>query len=780
MKIYFQQRQSQELSPDVVAEMSNQMRSLATALENLEAKGMEAGSNQQLLKKLHFKSISTRERRIEKAHQRTFQWLIDSDHQVTRPKSGMDLIKWFRNSDGVFWIYGKPGSGKSTFMKFIRTQGVVREHLEYWAEGHQLVTPSFYFWNSGSRLQKSLEGLLRTLLFEILRHDPSVILNINRDPKLASSLSYDEEWDVDTLFQMYEIAVLKQQKVKFCLFVDGLDEFQDVDYKALGDLTSALHRLETSDKIKLCVDSRPWTEFADIYGHSPSKSLKLEDLTRDDIHSYVSDAFHNHQQFAKLMEIDPNYEGLISEVVVRAQGVFLWVRLVVQILLDGLTFHEPVQTLQRQLLTFPEDLEDFFYQMLKSIPSAFQHRAAATLKVATEAYGPSLLLFYHFLDELIQGVAPNLDCTPTPLASHDLISICEKMQRQVNGRFRGLLEVTTEDPVPSQHFAFRVDFLHRTVRDFLVSSSKAADFFHANIGSDADLSIVSTKAAVAQIKFVKLTTKDEKNFGELLGQLFFHTRHAANLSGTTTTLDDILDTAEELCVAVVQTFPSRKSPFCFAGLAAQSGHTSFLERKFKMGLSLTAVRDFGGELPAFSKPILDSRDSLPKTQLKTLISSFAHLPRKRWKKPRQVDNMRPPLLLYALTPIQFPRQISPCLTTVELLISKGASPNEKYHDTTVWEQFLLSLNVQHEGTIRKEFLEIAKVLLRRGAPMSYNVSSTQFPIDIWLPGPGRRKAGRRRPGAVDKEKHTARELFSRYFTLDEMNQLVPSRTGIFG
>ncbi|KAK8074348.1 hypothetical protein PG994_005247 [Apiospora phragmitis] len=378
MKQYFQQHQSQELSPVVITELSDQMRSLAYAMDKLETKGMEAGSNQQLLKKLHFSSISTRERKIEKAYEGTFQWLVNSNDQMNRKRSCLDFITWLRDGDGVCWLHGKPGSGKSTFMKFAFAQKTVQDHFEHWSKDDQLVTASFYFWYAGSRLQKSLEGLLRTLLFEILRHIPEVIPSIASDPKLAVPVTYDEDWDLETPFLMYEFILLRLEKVKFCFFIDGLDEFQDEEHQKRQGL-----------------DQRP----------ASARNIRQDkaDLTRNDIHAYVSGRFTSHEQFSRLRELDSNYEDLISEVVDRAQGVFLLVRLVVQTLLEGFTFHDSVPTLRRRLTSFPGDLDEFFYHIITNIPAAYRRQAAKILKVATEAEQPRLLVFYQILDEIIQG-----------------------------------------------------------------------------------------------------------------------------------------------------------------------------------------------------------------------------------------------------------------------------------------------------------------------------------------------------------------------------------------
>ncbi|KAK7973504.1 hypothetical protein PG988_007638 [Apiospora saccharicola] len=425
-KDYYQQRQPQETDPTLITELSDQMQRLALAMDNLKVKGIEADSSQQLLKKLHFTSISTRERKIEEAHEGTFKWLASPDVQVNHLSSCLHFITWLRDGDGVFWIHGKPGSGKSTFMKYVFAQESVAEHLQHWAEGCQLVKASFYFWYSGHPLQRSLEGLLRTLLFEILRHVPDVIPSIFNDHKLRVPLSYNEDWDLETLFRIYEIILQQVKDVKFCFFIDGLDEFHDEEDRNIRNLTKALHRLETSGKIKLCVASRPWQEFEDVYGHHPLKNLKLEDLMRNDIHAYVSDSFNSHEKFLELRNTDLTYNNLIDEVVNRAQSVFIWVRLVVQQLLDGFTFYKSVQTLQLQLTGFPKDLDEFFDHMLISIPAADRSQAAQILQVAAEADEPRLLMFFHFLNEIILGESAELDSSYTPLDGDDVSARCEK------------------------------------------------------------------------------------------------------------------------------------------------------------------------------------------------------------------------------------------------------------------------------------------------------------------------------------------------------------------
>ncbi|TDZ23557.1 Protein SERAC1 [Colletotrichum orbiculare MAFF 240422] len=56
-------------------------------------------------------AMSAREKQIELAHHQTLSWLLRSDSE------GPGLTSWLSNGDGIYWIQGLPGSGKSTAMQ---------------------------------------------------------------------------------------------------------------------------------------------------------------------------------------------------------------------------------------------------------------------------------------------------------------------------------------------------------------------------------------------------------------------------------------------------------------------------------------------------------------------------------------------------------------------------------------------------------------------------------------------------------------------------------------
>ena len=278
-----------------VSELSNRMHQLSHALSNIQAETKTVFREHKLLRSLHFKTITMRESKIPEAHARTFEWIFSKDNEDSK------FLEWLENENGVFWVMGKAGSGKSTLMKFISNHMLTEQALENWARGKKLFLAKDCFWNAGNDMQKSQEGLLRSLLFEILRKCPQMM------PQLFTQLYEDVDifggeidiWSIPRLLGLFHpLSEQTETPAKFCFFVDGLDEFEGNS----TELIKALRALSKSSMVKTCVPSRPWHVFKDEYGHSTARMLKLEDLTRDDIALYVKDVLESHERFDALRQ----------------------------------------------------------------------------------------------------------------------------------------------------------------------------------------------------------------------------------------------------------------------------------------------------------------------------------------------------------------------------------------------------------------------------------------------------------------------------------------------
>jgi hypothetical protein len=163
------------------------------------------------MRRLRFDDIHLRELNgIIDANQHTFRWLLydqNDESQDTSPASSITdvdpkldftaaearraILRYeevlrlqkerrlqtrqsfhhcLHSENGVFYISGKPGSGKSILMKFTCLEDKTTDELKAWAGDKVLVFARFFFWAAGTEKQRSLEGLYRVILWEQYAH----------------------------------------------------------------------------------------------------------------------------------------------------------------------------------------------------------------------------------------------------------------------------------------------------------------------------------------------------------------------------------------------------------------------------------------------------------------------------------------------------------------------------------------------------------------------------------------------------------------------------------
>ncbi|KAF4634526.1 hypothetical protein G7Y89_g3578 [Cudoniella acicularis] len=295
-----------------------------------------------------------RQKGVAEAHKRTPLWLYESEG--LNSSDWDSFTSWLEHGDGLYWINGKAGSGKSTLMKFICNSERTREYLSRWAPGLNLCVAEFYFWNLGSKLQKSQVGLLRSLLCQILQQMPTLTPLIF--PKVwAAKYTYRSlkievpflagSWSLSSLSdawnKMIELIGQDSRNARLAIFIDGLDEYEGLD----ADMARLFEATADSLYVKVCASSRAHVIFENSFATRPS--LRLQDLTHNDIQAYVEDRLLNNEYMQGLLESEPlQTRDLVEEIVAAADGVFLWVHLVVQSLLAGLGNCDEIHDLRCQ------------------------------------------------------------------------------------------------------------------------------------------------------------------------------------------------------------------------------------------------------------------------------------------------------------------------------------------------------------------------------------------------------------------------------------------------
>lgn len=410
-----------------------------------------------IVSSLNYNSRPVRFDSIPQAHKDTFQWAFNSR-----------LSDWLLSGSGTFWVSGKPGSGKSTFMKFISKHPQTTELLAGWAGSPDTVAvAAHFFWIAGTPIQKSWQGLLQSLLFELLRGHPHVV-SLAAPSRWAAAKAGQwqiaaEPWSVPELAAaLRALATADDLPPRMCFFIDGLDEYDSNHV----ELCEVLRELANSTHIKMCLSSRRWPVFEKSFGGDGQESLDIHELTRDDIRKFVNDQLQTQPHWTAEVSEEVTLEktGLVDRIVAQADGVFLWAFFVTRSLREGLSNGEKIQDLNKRFSQLPPDLDQLFQHILEEVKPSDHPKMATILQAAVHALEPLHVDLYWHLEREFNGHTRASRGPARPNRPDEVAARREQTVRSINEKTKGLLRVTYD----------RVEFLHRTVKDFVLTKDTGA------------------------------------------------------------------------------------------------------------------------------------------------------------------------------------------------------------------------------------------------------------------------------------------------------------------
>ena len=451
---------------------------------------------QNFLNSLWYPEIQRRQETVSKAHEKTFEWIYELDGFDPSNRRWDSVVQWLEQGEGIYWVSGKAGSGKSTLMKYIYDNDRTSYLLKTWSGAKDVFVPNYFFWSSGNKLEKSSEGLLRSLLYQMLQKFPNLTPSANESnstQELKNEDHYQSQpipaWTEHRLHLSLQHVMLQVQKTcSICIFIDGIDETSDDPDAAIAVIKSML-----SANGKILLSSRRDPPYINAF--DSSAKLRLQDLTESDVRTYVWD---NLQPFLGRDKMS----GIVDRILYKAQGVFLWVRLVVKELIKGLQNEDSFVQLQARVDSMPSDIEALYAKMLSKIEHVYCPEAAFFFRIALENFTPSLLDVTLALCEEVYHVSD--------ISIQTALSYSRKSQKRIPILSAGLLEVDTIDEVqvncennyghtffltlPRQHTCSpeeeelssferytHITFIHRTAKDFMRKDKQAQDFLDTNV-----------------------------------------------------------------------------------------------------------------------------------------------------------------------------------------------------------------------------------------------------------------------------------------------------------
>ncbi|KXX80367.1 Protein SERAC1 [Madurella mycetomatis] len=389
----------------------------------------------ELLDSLRFDQIDARQMTIKKAHIQTCKWLLETS----------EYLDWLNPSKlsehhGFLWIKGKPGTGKSTLMKFALANA--RKNMK------DSVVISFFFNARGDDLEKSTAGLYRSLLLQLLERLP-VFQDVFNSLGLRAWNGGRHQWSIESLKVLFEEVVQGLGEMSVTCFIDALDECDEGQIRDMISFFGHVGELTTKAnppiRFLVCLSSRHYPHITIAKG----LGLVLEghEEHSKDIAKYLNSELKIGR--SKLAE------QIRTDLQEKASGIFMWVVLVTQILNkehDGGRIH----ALRRRLRDIPGDLHELFRDILKR---DHHNRGELLLCIQWVLFTRELLRPEQLYFAILSGVEPDVlsEWNPDEITAPD-------MKRFILNSSKGLAEVT-KSKIPT------VQFIHESVKDFLLKEN---------------------------------------------------------------------------------------------------------------------------------------------------------------------------------------------------------------------------------------------------------------------------------------------------------------------
>ena len=170
--------------------------------------------------------------------------------------------------------------------------------------------------------------------------------------------------------------------------------------------------------------------------------LIIHEKTHQDIAVYVRSTI-NAQITRRSGEQKREIELLAEEVVNKASGVFVWVKLVVDDLAQGLLDGDSTSQLRSRLAALPNDLEALYTRILHRLSPSYLKEARIIFEVVRSAQGLVTLLDLAMIAEPLDLTK---DAAFKAIDDTEVRALCSNMERRLRSRLGGLIEAQVDEP----------------------------------------------------------------------------------------------------------------------------------------------------------------------------------------------------------------------------------------------------------------------------------------------------------------------------------------------
>jgi len=310
-------------------------------------------NNAECLNSLRFDNI--RYNKISKEHKGSIEWLWTHE----------EYQKWTLSlTSRLFCIEGKPGSGKSTLMKYFKNKLLERE-----SNANSAIIASFFYSYRDGESQTSHYNMLRSILYDILQQDESFFYHFQpefrRYQALIRGSSHGDhiEFHYESLKNILRSIGNHPSQKQVYLLIDAVDESSDEERR---DVLQLLYELCSSDGcciIKVFIASRPVVELQPLIRKSHA-FIRMQDVNKPDIQNFV----HSLLEVELELELPENILHEAKRYIFEnAHGVFLWVHLVGHQLVEYIEKGYSHREIFGFLKSLPTELEGLYQRIITNL-----------------------------------------------------------------------------------------------------------------------------------------------------------------------------------------------------------------------------------------------------------------------------------------------------------------------------------------------------------------------------------------------------------------------------
>ena len=375
------------------------------------------------------------------------------------------------------WIMGKAGSGKSTVMKHTIEEA---EAMHKTDPSSQTAVAGFFFNARGVMSEKSPDSLFRALLWQIFYQIRTLFPFILKEYQRKSETQGRIKWELEDLKRIFSSLKCSTEMAHIFIFIDALDEMKGTPGNLVHDVVSLLERTINSSResesrespiFSICFASRP-IQSVDQWWPAEYVRFSMQEENAADIKKYVEDILDPFQNLNPTVDLK-SYGAMIIK---KADGVFLWVRLVVEGLLDDLEGATP-NDLSERLREVPQELSDVYSRMVQDMQPKRRPEILNMLRLALFSTQPLRL------SDFRMALATGSDRPPKSFKQLELSTTYIRTDKQMESRLRnfsaGLLEVKNGLVVRRDEKTKRwieergdaVQVIHQSVIDFFLEEA---------------------------------------------------------------------------------------------------------------------------------------------------------------------------------------------------------------------------------------------------------------------------------------------------------------------